>query len=192
MQLENSYEINIDYDTNLSLTPIGNAVTGMKNGWSPKCEGGSIPVLSLSCLKNGRIDFSQVKFTNETIENISNYYVKEGDFFYSRGNTKELVALAAVARASADVVFSDLLTRVDFNRELVIPEYAVYLFNSPLGRSFFGNTLQGASASMVKVSQDYMKSFLIPYFGNIKKQQEIVAKLDREMEALEGVRFLRQ
>ncbi len=192
LQLESSYEINIDYDPSLSLTPIGNAVIGMKNGWSPKCEGGSTPVLSLSCLKNGRIDFSQVKFTNETIENIPNYYVKEGDFFYSRGNTKELVALAAIAPASADVVFPDLLTRVDFNRELVIPEYAVYLFNSPLGRKFFGNTPQGASASMVKVSQDYMKSFFIPYFGDIKKQQEIVAKLDKEMEALESVRLLRQ
>ena len=192
LQLESSYEINIDYDPSLSLTSIGNAVIGMKNGWSPKCEGGSTPVLSLSCLKNGRIDFSQIKFTNETIENIPNYYVKEGDFFYSRGNTKELVALAAIAPASADVVFPDLLTRVDFNRELVIPEYAVYLFNSPLGRKFFGNTPQGASASMVKVSQDYMKLFLIPYFGDIKKQQEIVVNLDKEMEALEAVHLLRQ
>lgn len=192
LRLEKNYEIYVEIDWNTNLAPIGKAVIDIKNGWSPRCEGGAIPVLSLRCLKNGKIDFTQVKYTDQTADNITDYYVKEGDFFYSRGNTKELVALAAVAPSTANIVFPDLLTRVEFDKELIIPQYAAYLFNSPLGRRFFGNTPQGASASMVKVSQNYMKSFLIPYLGNLNKQQEIVAKLDKEMEALEGVRVLRQ
>lgn len=191
-QLENKYDVIFEYEQDTSFKPIAEAVVDTKNGWSPKCEGGTIPVLSLSCLNNGKIDFSQVKFTSETIDNISDYYVKKRDFFYSRGNTRELVAKAAIAKESADVVFSDLLTRVYFNKDLIIPEYAVYLFNSQVGRDYFGKTPQGASASMVKVSQDYMKAFPIPYLGDIKKQQEIVVKLEKEMEALEGVRLLRQ
>lgn len=177
---------------NSRLALIGDAVIDTKNGWSPNCNGGDQKVLSLSCLKNGIIDYSAVKYTSEVKNNLDRYFVKEGDFFYSRGNTKELVALAAIAPYPMEnVIFPDLLTRVVFDISKIVPKFAVYLFNSNLGRRYFGVVPEGGTPSMIKVSADYMKSFKIPFMGDIKTQMEIVEELDQQMQALEGVRLLK-
>lgn len=173
-------------------SPIGSVVIDTKNGWSPKCSGGDLPVLTLSCLKNGSIDLSERKYTNAFRSDLEAFLVQEGDFFFSRGNTPELVALSGIAETVSErIVFPDLLTRVRFNRELILPEYAVLLFNSSLGRAYFGNVPQGASPSMVKVSQKYMIDFPVPLLGNIEAQAIIVSKYEpllASVRALAGVR----
>jgi type I restriction-modification system DNA methylase subunit/restriction endonuclease S subunit len=157
------------------LRQLREAVLETKNGWSPKCLGGNTRVLSLACLKDGAIDLGEVKLTDETRPDIDRFFVKEGDFFYSRGNTPELVALAGiVGPVGGDVVFPDLLTRVRFDESLILPEYAVWLFNSYLGRAYFGAVPPGASPSMVKVSQDYMGTFLVPLMGDLDRQRRII------------------
>ena len=174
------------YDT--KLNPIGNAIVDTKNGWSPVCKGGEQAVLSIGCLKNGVIDFSQVKFTNEKRKDIAKFYVRKGDFFYSRGNTKELVALAAIAPTEvANVVFPDLLTKVKFNEEIILPEFAVLCFNSKLGRDYFGNVKEGASPSMVKVSQSYMMNFKVPFLNDINSQYKIIAELNSQIQIIKGL-----
>jgi type I restriction enzyme M protein len=178
--------IRVNFDVNASdLQAIGRAVVETKNGWSPRCDGGRTPVLTLSCLKRGRIDLTEVKYTDLTRDDIDRFYVQEGDFFYSRGNTQELVALAGVAKGvTTKVVFSDLLTRVVFDETLILPEFVVLLFNSELGRSYFGNTPMGASPTMVKVSQDYMEAFKVPYLGDIAKQNELIQASNKHMELI--------
>ena len=175
-----------------NLKPIGNAVLETKNGWSPVCKGGDQVVLSLSCLQNGIIDFSKVKHTDEIRPDIDKFYVKKDDFFYSRGNTKELVALAAIAKSQVNgIVFPDLLTRVTFDEALVLPEFAVLCFNSKLGREYFGNVPEGASPSMVKVSQGYMMEFKIPFLGDLISQRKIICTFNSQMQVLDGLKKMK-
>lgn len=167
------------------------SVRDTKNGWSPKCLGGSTRVLSLACLKRGAIDFGEVKFTDETRPDIDRFFVKEGDFFYSRGNTPELVALAGIARqVKESVVFPDLLTRVRFDETLILPEYAVWLFNSNFGRAYFGAVPPGASPSMVKVSQDYMEAFLVPLMGDLTRQRKIISQVQERQQVLSAMEVM--
>ena len=189
----NGWEINlIDFMGGSELQLLGNAVIETKNGWSPVCKGSKQAVLSISCLQNGIIDFNAVKFTDEERTDISNYFVKEGDFFYSRGNTKELVALAAVAKApKGNIVFPDLLTRVKFNTHMILPEFAVLCFNSELGRKYFGSVPEGSSPTMVKVSQDYMMNFKVPYIGAIEIQQKILAEIKIQMRLLDDLQKMK-
>ncbi|MCD6319675.1 MAG: N-6 DNA methylase [Candidatus Desulfofervidaceae bacterium] len=174
-------------------TPLGKAVLSTRNGWSPRCNGGSTPVLSLACLQNGSIDFSARKWTDLHRDDIDNFFVQEGDFFYSRGNTPELVALAGIAsKVRENIVFPDLLTRVEFDTELILPQYAIVLFNSTFGRKYFGNVPLGASPSMVKVSQKYMKEFYVPFLGNTAKQKEIIEKSQKLVDASKSTIVLKQ
>jgi|CXWL01.1.fsa_nt_gi type I restriction-modification system DNA methylase subunit/restriction endonuclease S subunit len=170
--------LDLETDDDLGPTrPLDEAVLETKNGWSPNCNGGDTPVLALSCLKNGVIDLDEVKFTSESRPGIERFYVRLGDFFYSRGNTAVLVALAGIAHTvQRNVVFSDLLTRVRFNEDLLLPEFAVWLFNSSIGRKYFGAVPPGAAPSMVKVSQDYMAAFPVPLLGKLEKQREIIER----------------
>jgi type I restriction enzyme M protein len=171
-----------------SLDPLRDAVMETRNGWSPTCNGGPTPVLTLACLKKGSIDATERKYTSSTRPDITKFFIREGDFFYSRGNTPELVALSAICGAiDEDVVFPDLLTRVVFDKRKILPEFAVILFNSTYGREYFGRVPQGASPSMVKVSQDYMGDFHVPYLGNIQKQEAVIAAARDNLNALAAV-----
>ena len=67
-----------------------------------------------------------------------------------------------------------------------------YLFNSNIGRKYFGVVPEGASPSMVKVSQDYMRNFKVPYMGDIDKQREIIEKFDRQTQALSNLVSLKK
>lgn len=175
-----------------NLRPIGDAVIETRNGWSPVCNGGTLKVLSLSCLKNGMIDYTQIKFTENTRPDIDKFEVRVGDFFYSRGNTKELVALAGVAGTVPDtIIFPDLLTRVEFDESLILPAYAVILFNSAFGRKYFGAVPEGGTPNMVKVSQDYMKNFRVPLLGEIESQRKIISMADEHQSRLKSVASLK-
>jgi restriction endonuclease S subunit len=170
------------------LRPLKEAVLETRNGWSPTCNGGEVPVLTLSCLKRGRIDPTERKYTSASRRDIEKFYVHEGDFFYSRGNTPELVALAGISGPMEDnVVFPDLLTRVIFDRAKILPEFAALLFNSTYGREYFGRVPQGASPSMVKVSQEYMGDFRVPYMQDIHTQEVLVAAVRQNLDALSAV-----
>jgi len=188
-----NWRINLtDYIDKSELRPIGTAVVATKNGWSPVCKGNKQAVLSISCLQNGVIDFNAIKYTDEDRADISNFFVEEDDFFYSRGNTKELVALAAIAKTPKDkIVFPDLLTRVKFNSQMILPEFAVLCFNSELGRKYFGNVPEGSSPTMVKVSQDYMMGFKVPFIGNIEKQQLILSEINSQMRVLDDLKIMK-
>ncbi len=188
-----NFHLHIPELFNLETTPLGKAVLSTKNGWSPRCNGGPTPVLSLACLQNGSIDLTARKWTDLNRDDIDRFFVKEGDFFYSRGNTPELVALAGIAsNVDENVVFPDLLTRVEFDTELILPQYAVILFNSTLGRKYFGNVPLGASPSMVKVSQKYMKNFPVPFLGNINMQEKIINKSQELLGAVESLLLLKK
>jgi type I restriction-modification system DNA methylase subunit len=188
-----NWELNLsEFVDNAQLKPIGSAVIETRNGWSPVCEGTKYPVLTLSCLKNGKIDYREVKYTDNEREDINKFIVKEGDFFYSRGNTKELVALSAIApNPPTEIIFPDLLTRVKFDENKILPQYAVVLFNSELGREYFGNVALGASPSMVKVSQDYMKNFKVPYLFEIDKQREIIKHSEKRINLINNLSDLK-
>ncbi len=175
--LTRSYPLYITELNGRDCEPIGKAVIATKNGWSPKCDGGELAVLSLSCLKNGAIDITECKYTSNKRNRIETFFIHKGDFFYSRGNTKELVALAGIVQEECtNILFPDLLTKVVFNEELIYPEFAVLLFNSTFGRNYFGRVPLGASPSMVKVSQTYMMEFPIPFIGDLNEQRRIVEK----------------
>jgi len=190
--LQKNFSLHIPELDTQDCSPIGCAVIETKNGWSPKCNGGDLPVLSLACLKQGLIDLSERKYTDANRSDIEAFMVHEGDFFFSRGNTPELVALAAIAGpVNEAIVFPDLLTRVRFNPKIILPNYAMLLFNSSLGRSYFGNVPQGASPSMVKVSQTYMADFPVPLLGRIKDQDRIVTTYLPILDSIRGVSAVR-
>ena len=189
--ISTNFNLHIPELFNADTAPLGKAVLSTKNGWSPRCNGGPTPVLSLACLQNGTIDLTARKWTDLSRNDIDCFFVKEKDFFYSRGNTPELVALAGIAsKVNENIVFPDLLTRVEFDIELILPQYAVVLFNSTFGRQYFGNVPLGASPSMVKVSQKYMENFQVPFLGGIKMQQKIIEKSQRLLSACESISFL--
>jgi hypothetical protein len=74
---------------------------------------------------------------------------------------------------------------------LLLPEFAVIVFNSKYGRDYFGSVPEGSSPTMVKVSQDYMQNFMVPLLGNIEEQEKIVILYKKHLARIADISSIR-
>lgn len=165
---------------------------GTKNGWSPECsefEDETI-VLGIDAIrKNGLLTFENLKYTNQTKSNIKDFIIKENDFFISRGNTVDLVALASVAKNIEDneYIYPDLMIRITFDTTKINRDYLAYVFNSIIGRMYFKYAAKGKQQTMVKVSSNEIKQFVIPII-NINEQERIVVEIKSRIEQQNSIK----
>jgi len=163
----------------------------MNNGWSPESsevEEGTAILGQEHIQKNGTISLNASKFTTKTKNNIENFYIKQNDFFVSRGNTVELVALASVVtdEVEENILYPDLYIRVDFDDEFVNKQYMAFLFNSFIGRVYFKHVAKGKNQTMVKVSAKELYDFHVP-LPSIDVQEEILKEVELKIEAQQNV-----
>lgn len=164
-----------------NIEPLSRYITFTKNGWSPvSVEGGDgTAVLGQENFSsNGVLDISPSKATEETRNNIEDFYIKKGDFFVSRGNTVDLVALASIVKEETenDIIYPDLYIKVEFDETKINKEYLSYIFNSFIGRLYFKYVSKGKNQTMVKVSSIELLNFMLPV-PPLKEQIEIVEEI---------------
>jgi len=124
MQLiQNSLYKNID-----CIKLLGNFLIETKNGWSPLSteDSNGIPILGQEHFSfDSILKISPTKFTEDTKNNIEDYFIEKGDFFVNRGNTVDLVALASLVEEeiSEDIIFPDLYIKIKFDETLIDKKY---------------------------------------------------------------------
>ncbi|AXT63241.1 hypothetical protein D1816_23795 [Aquimarina sp. AD10] len=169
------------------IEKLGTYITKTKNGWSPNSQegGDGTPILGQEHFNtNTTLEVSPSKTTIKTRENIKDFYIKKGDFFVSRGNTIDLVALASIVKdeVAEGVLFPDLYIKLEFDVEIIDEEYLAYLFNSFFGRYYFKYVSKGKNQTMVKISSTELDNFYIP-IPDKDKQVEIVSKIKTQINA---------
>ena len=181
------------YRENKDICFLGSVIKKIKNGWSPECnedEDGQVVLGIDSIQKNGNLTFENPKYTQQTRNNIKDFFVKDGDFFVSRGNTLDLVALASVAKVNdedPDYIYPDLMIRVGFDESKADKKYMAYLFNSIIGRIYFKYSAKGKNQTMVKISAKELCDFQLP-IPDIKLQQKIVDEIKAELDMQEEMK----
>ncbi|WP_008310052.1 restriction endonuclease subunit S [Leptolyngbya sp. PCC 6406] len=172
------------------IQTLGRFIRSTKNGWSPlSVEGGDgIPVLGQENFSfDGVLRIEPSKFTEETRNNIEDFFIQKGDFFVSRGNTVDLVALASIVNDDIEenIIFPDLYIRVKLDETYIEKQYLSCIFNSVIGRLYFKYVAKGKNQTMVKVSSTELLNFRLP-IPEFEKQIEIVQavkiKLDEQKE----------
>ncbi|WP_318484486.1 restriction endonuclease subunit S [Photobacterium leiognathi] len=164
---------------------LGDFIISTNNGWSPQSEDDldGTPVMGQEHIcHNGSLKIAPTKSTLKTKKGIENFYIRTGNFFVSRGNTIDLVALASVIDEAVndDIIYPDLYIKVDFN-EFVDKKYIALLFNSFFGRFYFKYASKGKNQTMVKISADELYNFYLP-LPDIGTQTEIVEMISQEIE----------
>ena len=173
------------------IEKLSNFIISTKNGWSPQSsevEKGT-PILGQEhILKNGKISLLASKYTVLTRNNIEDFYIKKNDFFVSRGNTVELVALAGIVTDDIEdnILYPDLYIKIEFNEEYINKQYMAYLFNSFFGRIYFKHVAKGKNQTMVKVSSKELHDFYVP-LPDKTMQQEIVDKIQTQIDSQKDV-----
>lgn len=171
---------------------LGKYIISTKNGWSPSCndEEDGYQVLGIDAITfNGEISFENPKYSNVYKEDISSYYLQDGDFLVSRGNTVDLVALASVVKFDGDdvpeTVYPDLMIKVEFDSD-VDKQYMAYIFNSFIGRFYFKNSTKGKNQTMVKVSPQELSDFVVP-LPDLSTQKRIAKRIKKQLDKQKGM-----
>jgi type I restriction enzyme S subunit len=169
------------------IKTLGYYISKSNNGWSPLSveNGEGTPILGQESFSfDGILNVEPSKFTEQTKKNINDFYINQGDFFVSRGNTVDLVALACVVEneIAEDILYPDLFIKVAFDEKIINKKYLAFVFNSFIGRLYFKYVAKGKNQTMVKISSIELENFHFP-LPNIEKQAEIVEKIKSQIDA---------
>lgn len=140
---------------------------------------GMIPVLRMSNLINGEIDYSELKYLPETSARTQNepekWILKEGDLLITRTNgSKDLVGKAAVFHGDSTYTYASYLIRYRFDNAKVLSEYINIMFMTPLVREQIA-VMRRQGGGQYNLNSDEIGAIRIP-IPSIPEQQAIIDK----------------
>ncbi|OOE77540.1 hypothetical protein BZG25_14990 [Salinivibrio sp. ML198] len=181
---------NADDWEHVSLKQVGK---GFNYGSSAKSKKeGSVPVLRMGNLQDGRLDWSDLVFTSDEKE-IEKYKLEPGDVLFNRTNSPELVGKTSIYRGEREAIFAGYLIKVQ-GTERLSTEYLNIQLNSPHARDYCWQVkTDGVSQSNINAQKLKAYEFNLP---SIEEQEEIVrvvsellAKSDLVKKQYEAAKF---
>lgn len=144
---------------------------------------GKYPVLRMNNLDTlGRWHLDNLKYTDD---NLSKERLLEfGDFIFNRTNSVDLVGKSSVVDFEMMGSWAGYLIRLKLNDGLN-PFYLKYLFTTKRYREYFKRTCKPAGGQ-ANINADELGAVSIDYFEP-EVQDDIVSKLDTQMEVLKGL-----
>lgn len=140
---------------------------------------GMIPVLRMSNVVNGEIDYSELKYLPLkcaiTDKEPDKWLLKNGDFLITRTNgSKELVGKAAVFHSTDVYTYASYLIRYRFDTSIVLPEYVNIMFMTPIVREQIA-VMRRQGGGQYNLNSDEIGAIRIPV-PSIPEQQAIIDK----------------
>ena len=138
----------------------------------------------------GELNLSQLVLIPPEMVNLKRYSLKKGDILFNNTNSKELVGRACIVREDLNFGFSNHITRLRVNRQLVIPEWLVWNINYLWLKGHFLNICRkwigqaGVNTKMLKST----KIFLPP----IDEQKKMVQYLDKIKATIRSLKVVQQ
>ncbi|MGI9280178.1 MAG: hypothetical protein ACR2PX_11195 [Endozoicomonas sp.] len=142
-------------------------------------------VVKLSAIKKGKyINGEDKEISPQEFE--AAYEIKRGDLLMTRGNTPELVADVAYVAEEPDkgVMMPDLVYRLTYDQTKVSHSYLVYVLQASSVRHQIKVSARGSSHTMVKVSQDHIKSWWIPIPPTKQECDDLTQHLNEQCSAV--------
>ncbi len=175
-----------DLPNGWGVIKLGNFIQDIQAGKSFKCEerppaDNEIGVAKVSAVTWGEYDENETKTCfNENMIN-PDFFIKTGDFLFSRANTIELVgACVIVKKTNKNIMLSDKTLRIDFTE--ILKEYVLYYLRSSDGRKQIMDKSSGNQDSMRNIGQERIKDINIP-LCSLAEQNQIVAILESKLTA---------
>lgn len=170
-----------DWRDNSSLSgwiegKLGEFIKKPSYGTSSKSnKEGLIPVLRMGNLQGGKLDWTDLVYTSDTIE-IEKYKLEYNDVLFNRTNSPELVGKTAIYKSEQPSIYAGYLIRVQCLPDLN-PDYLNYHLNSILGRQYcYSVKSDGVSQSNINAQKLIAYPITVP---PLPEQHEIVRRVEQ-------------
>lgn len=154
----------------------------LKYGTSQKSHlTGSVPVLRMGNLQQGKIDWSNLKYTDDKSD-IEKYDLQKGDLLFNRTNSPELVGKTSIFDGKQKAIYAGYIIRIRCTERLE-PMYLNYLLNSHYGRKWAWEVkTDGVSQSNINSKKLAQFKFSLPSKDEqkqiIKSVDSLISKMD--------------
>lgn len=165
--------------------------TGTQYGTSSKSQKeGNVPVIRMGNIQNGKIDWSDLVYTSDD-EEVKKYELRKNDVLFNRTNSPVLVGKAGIYKGEKKAIFAGYLIRIDYNANLIDPDYLCYILNSKKIRDY-GFSVMKKSNNQANINSELLKQYKIPV-PSLKEQKEIVDKINKiEKKIQDGERRIKE
>ena len=177
-RLENIYE-SFKYESYSISDLQTESLFGLSVKASLEQKKGMIPVLRMSNVINGEIDYTELKYLPlkcaVTSKAPDKWLLKDGDFLITRTNgSKDLVGKAAVFHSNDIYTYASYLIRYRFNTSIILPEYVNIMFMTPSVREQIA-VMRRQGGGQYNLNSDEIGSIRIPV-PPISVQKNIIEK----------------
>gem|GEM_PF-870839 len=168
-----------DHDDGLprgwSRPPLSELCTAFQYGSSQKSDDtGDVPVLRMGNLQDGRIDWSNLKFSSDAAE-IDKYALEPNTVLFNRTNSPDLVGKTAIYRGERPAIFAGYLIRIVHGPE-IDPEYLNFCLNEQAFREFCMR-VKSDGVSQSNINAKKLAAYEMPH-APLAEQQEIVRRVN--------------
>jgi type I restriction enzyme S subunit len=171
---------------------LGDYIENIEAGKSFKCDerppnNSEIGVLKVSAVTWGEFDEQESKTVVDHSKVNPNYFVKIGDFLFSRANTIELVgACVIVKQINKQLMLSDKTLRFEF-KSTINKTYALYYLRSFTGKKQIQNQSTGNQESMRNIGQGKIKQIEIVMPDSLELQNKIVQEIESRLSVCDKI-----
>jgi type I restriction enzyme S subunit len=162
---------------------LGDLVLDFRYGTSRKCarEGSGVPVLRIPNIQSGKIDSTDLKFTDMPTSEFDELCLREGDILLVRSNGSEnLVGRSAVVSAEDErFAYAGYLVRARIPGKVVYSPYLHIALSTPSVRSQIEGPIRTTSG-VKNINTTELSNLVLP-LPPLAEQRRIVAKVDQLM-----------
>ena len=143
-------------------------LTSTDAGKSPQCENrprtnGEWGVIKTTAIQNGYFLAEENKVLPPKFNLQESMVVYHGDLLITRAGPRNRTGVICVVDGEPKkLILSDKTVRLSYLRNLVNPHYVMTALSSPAMQYFVIDAMTGMAASQVNISQEKMKTFLLP------------------------------
>ncbi len=167
-------------------TTIGAVCDRFEYGTSAKSQPtGSVPVLRMGNLQAGRLDWSDLVFTDRA-DDIRKLSLEPGDILFNRTNSVDHVGKTAIYRGEQPAIFAGYLIRLHRKEALIDAEFLNLYLNSDRARDY-GRSVMGKSVNQANISASKLAFYPID-LPTLDEQAEIAQTLNMLSDQVDNVR----
>ena len=171
---------------------IGEAIVGVEQGWSPKCErepsenGDTWAVMTTTAIQPMRFDGSENKVLPADLQPRTNLEVQPGDVLITRAGPRSRAGIACYVRHTRPrLILCDKAYRFRCREEMALGEYVEVALNARPVLTALDEMKTGISDSGVNLTQNRFRQLRIP-LPSLALQREIVAEVHRRLSVTEA------